>query len=82
MALYIVYRHGWDERNQPPEQGLPEKMAVLRLEAGSAEEASRKAAEQVRLGPKQYLTAELAGPVDALEGTLGMKPEALERAGE
>src|SRR5690242_13333881 len=37
MAEYIVYRHGWNDANQSPAQGLPLKMPVARVEAGSRE---------------------------------------------
>lgn len=79
MPYYIVYRHGWNDANQASAQGLPEKMAVLRVEADSPEEACRQAAAQVSVAPNQRLTAEPAAPVDAKEGTLGLKPEALAR---
>ncbi len=41
MKEYVVYRHGWNDINQNASHGLPEKMAVGRIEAESAEEACR-----------------------------------------
>jgi hypothetical protein len=67
MAEYIIYRHGWNEVNQNPHHGLPKKQPVLRVEADSPEEACRLARPQVLLLGDQYLTAELAEPVDAKE---------------
>src|SRR5262249_55465403 len=43
MRQYIVYRHGWNEANQRREDGAPEKMPVLRVDAGSPEDACRRA---------------------------------------
>jgi hypothetical protein len=31
----VIYRHGWSEANQKAEEGLPEKMPVLRVQARS-----------------------------------------------
>ena len=73
MPEYIVYRHGWNEANQNPHQGMPKKQAVLRLEAGSPEEACHLAKPQVSLLGDQYLTAELAADVDAKEAQLNVK---------
>jgi hypothetical protein len=74
MPTYVVYRHGLN----PATQGLPEKMPVARLEAGSPEEACRLAAKQVPVAPGQSLSAELAEVVDARENNLNLKAEALE----
>jgi hypothetical protein len=60
MREYIVYRHD-------PSEGTSEKRAILRVQADSAEEACRLAAQQVSLGPGQQLTAEPAAAVDAKE---------------
>jgi hypothetical protein len=49
MKDFIIYRHGWNETNQSPSQGLPEKMAVLRLEAETPEEACHLAQRRVAL---------------------------------
>jgi hypothetical protein len=70
MSEYVVYRHGWDEANQNREQGAPEKMAVARVPAGSAEEACRLAARQVEVRAGQHLSAEPADQVDAKEAAL------------
>jgi hypothetical protein len=67
MKEYVVYRHGWSEANQSPELGLPEKMAVARVQAASPEEACRLAAQQVTLADNQHLSAEPADLVDAKE---------------
>jgi hypothetical protein len=67
MTEYIIYRHGWNEVNQNPDHGLPEKQPVLRVEADTPEEACRLAWEQVLVLDNQYLTAEPAAPVDAKE---------------
>ena len=77
MKEYIVYRHGWDEVNQNPALGLPEKMAVYRVQADSPEEACRLAAQRVPLSAGQRLSAELAAPVDAKEHDLNRRVEAL-----
>jgi hypothetical protein len=79
--MYIVYRHGWNEANQSPERGLPEKMPVARLEADSPEDACRRAREQVTLQEGQSLSAEPADVVDAEVNNLDLKAEALEREG-
>ena len=79
MPEYVVYRHGWNEANQRPEFGLPEKMPVARVEAGSPEEACRLAAQRVTLQDNQRLSAEPAEQVDARENNLNLKAEALER---
>ena len=70
MREYVIYRHGWSETNQCRELGLPEKMAVARLEADSPEEACRLAAAQVSLAENQHLSAEPADLVDAKEHDL------------
>ncbi len=79
MREYVVYRHGWNEANQAPERGLPEKMPVARIQADSPEEACRLAARQVSLFPGQSLSAEPADVVDAQVNNLDLAPEALER---
>jgi hypothetical protein len=70
MREYVIYRHGWNEANQSPECGLPEKMAVARVQADSPEEACRLAAGQVTLAANQRLSAEPADLVDAKEHDL------------
>jgi hypothetical protein len=77
MTQYVVYRHGWSEANQPPEHGLPQKMAVARVEADSPEEACRVAARRVTLAADQHLSAEPAAAVDAKENNLNLRVEAL-----
>jgi hypothetical protein len=77
MKEYVVYRHGWNAVNQSPEAGLPEKMAVARLEADSPEEACRQAVARVTLLEHQYLSAEPADEVDAHENNLNLRAEAL-----
>jgi hypothetical protein len=72
MPWYVVYRHGWDEANQSPERGQPQKMAVTRVEADTPEEACRRAQPALTLAPGQYLSAELAQRVDAKESTLNL----------
>ncbi len=79
MQQYIVYRLGWDEANQKPQQGLPEKMPVMRVDAASAEEACRIAATQVSLGEGQRLTAEPAAAADDQEASRNLRVEALPR---
>lgn len=79
MRAYVVYRHGWNEENQDPARGLPEKMAVARIEADSPEEACRLATGQVRLLEGQHLSAEPADEVDAKLHNVSLKVEALER---
>jgi hypothetical protein len=82
MRQYVVYRHGWNEANQRREDGLPERMAVLRVEADSPEEACRLAARNVRVEPNQHLSAEPADVVDAHAGDIDRKVEAVEREAE
>jgi hypothetical protein len=77
MNEYVVYRHGWDEVNQNPAQGVPEKMPVLRVEAASADEACRLAAQRVPVAPSQHLSAEPAQEVDAKEHDISRRVEAL-----
>jgi hypothetical protein len=73
MQQYVVYRHGWNEVSQNPQNGLPEKMAVARIDADSPEEACRLAQPQVLLLEGQYLSAEVAEVVDAKEEILNRK---------
>ena len=77
MREYIVFRNGWDESNQSRSQGLPEKMAVLRVEADSAEEACRFAASHVSVTPRQHLSAEPADAADSEEMNRNLRAEAL-----
>jgi hypothetical protein len=77
MREYVVYRHGWNKANQDPNRGLPEKMPVLRVEAGSAEQACQIARKQVTLFEGQRLSAEPAAEIDAEVNNLGLKAEAL-----
>ncbi|HEY7154753.1 MAG TPA: hypothetical protein VH575_12395 [Gemmataceae bacterium] len=77
MKEYVVYRHGWHAENQSPDAGLPEKMAVARIEAANAEEACRCAALRVTLQENQHLSAEPADEVDAREHNLNLRAEAL-----
>jgi hypothetical protein len=77
MKEYVVYRHGWNAENQSRDAGLPEKMAVARVEANSPEQACRLAAPRVTLYGKQYLSAEPAAEVDARENNLNLRAEAL-----
>jgi hypothetical protein len=79
MPEYIVYRHGWNDANQSPQRGLPEKMPVVRLEADTPEEACRLAAPLVTVMPGQHLSADPAAEVDAEVNNMDLKPEALER---
>jgi len=74
MQEYIVYRVGWNDANQCREHGLPEKMAVARLEASRPGEACRQAREQVVVCANQHLTAEPAQEVDAREELLNQAP--------
>jgi len=76
MKEYVIYRHGWDA-NQDPARGLPEKMAVLRVSAATAEEACRLAAQRLTLSANQHLSAEPAAEVDAKEEDLNRRVEAL-----
>lgn len=77
MKAYVVYRHGWNSVNQSPDAGLPEKMAVARVEADSPEEACQLAVPRVTLLKPQYLSAEPADEVDAHENNLNLRAEAL-----
>ncbi len=77
MKEYVVYRHGWNVENQNPDAGLPEKMAVARIEAANPEDACRRAAPRVTLHENQYLSAEPADEVDAREHNLNLRAEAL-----
>ena len=70
MRKYVIYRHGWNEANQSRDLGLPEKMAVARIQAASPEEACQLAAGQVTLEGNQRLSAEPADLVDAREHDL------------
>ncbi len=72
MREFIVYRHGASEA-----PGAPEKMAVARVQAGSAEEACRLASLSVAVTASQHLTAEPAEEVDAREANLNRRAEAL-----
>ena len=76
---YIVYRLGWSDANQKPQQGLPEKMAVMRVEAANAEEACRLASTQVSISASQRLTAEPADSADTKEVNRNLRVEALPR---
>lgn len=78
MKEFVVYRHGWNEQNQDPARGLPERMPVARLQAESAEEACRQAAPGITLFPNQSLSAEPAAEVDARVQNLDLQVEALE----
>jgi len=77
MREYIVYRHGYDGANQTPDRGLPSKMPVLRVEAGSAEEACALAARQVPVSDGQRLSAEPAEVEDTREDNRNLRAEAL-----
>src|SRR5437764_4809998 len=77
VMQYIVYRLGWSDANQKPQQGLPQKMAVMRVDAGSAEEACRLAATQVSLTASQRLVAEPADAADDKEVNRNLRVEAL-----
>jgi hypothetical protein len=77
MQQYVVYRHGWNDANQSRAKGLPEKMPVARVDAGSPEEACRIAARSVTIEANQHLSAEPAAAVDAQENKLNLKGEAL-----
>ena len=78
MTEYVIYRHGYNDANQSPARGQPEKMAVLRLTAADPEEACRLAAQRVSLYPGQRLTAEPAAEVDAHEAELNRTARAHE----
>src|SRR5262245_32467015 len=73
MQQYVVYRHGWNEDNQSPGAGLPEKMPVARVQAHSAAEACRLAAARVTVLANQHLSAEPAAAVDVQETKLNLK---------
>jgi len=81
MREYVVYRHGWNETNQSPARGLPEKMPVARVSADSPEAACLQAKGEVTIFDGQYLSAEPADVVDAQVNNLDLKAEALEREG-
>jgi hypothetical protein len=76
---YIVYRLGWSGANQRPAQGLPERMAVMRVEAANAEEACRIAATEVSVSAGQRLVAEPADSADDKEANRNLRVEALPR---
>jgi hypothetical protein len=78
MKEYVVYRHGWNEDNQSPGAGLPEKMPVARIQANSAAEACRLAAARMTVHSNQHLSAEPAAAVDVQETRLNLKGVALE----
>jgi hypothetical protein len=82
MREYVVYRHGWNDDNQSPAQGLPEKMPVARVAAGSAEEACRLAAPRVTLHANQHLSAEPADEVDSRENNLNRTARSLSAPNE
>lgn len=73
MREYVVYRNGWNESNQNASHGLPEKMAVARIEAASPEEACRLVQRDTLLLGDQYLSAEPAAAADAKEELLNRK---------
>ncbi len=77
MAHYVVYRHGYNDANQSAALGLPEKMAVARLEAASPDEACQLARRTATVLANQHLTAEPAESVDAHEDNLNLRVEAL-----
>ena len=70
MSLYVVYRHGWNETNQRREDGVPEVMPVLRVNADTQEAACHLASRTVSIEPGQSLSAEPASLVDAHEADL------------
>ena len=78
MSQYVVYRHGWNELNQRREDGVPEVMPVLRVDADSPEAACSLARRTVPLEPNQSLSAKLASAVDEHEADLNRTA----RAGE
>jgi hypothetical protein len=77
MPEYVVYRHGWNDVNQSRNAGLPEKMPVARIQAGSPEEACRLATAEVSVQDNQRLSAEPAEKVDVGENKLNLKGAAL-----
>jgi hypothetical protein len=77
MRDYVIYRHGWNEANQKAEDGLPEKVPVLRVQARSPEDAVRRAMKQASVAAGQRLIAEPAAGVDAKANNLDLKAEAL-----
>lgn len=77
MPHYVIYRHGWNDANQSQANGMPEKMAVLRLDADSPEEACRRARSQVTLFGQQSLSAEPAALADDYENKLDQRVESL-----
>lgn len=50
MQWYVVYRHGRNPIAESAECGLPEKMAVARLRAESAQATCQQAAEVMLAG--------------------------------
>jgi hypothetical protein len=80
MANYVVYRRGWNDANQSRAKGMPEKMAVLRLDADSPEDACRQARSQITLFGDQTLSAEPAAHADAYENKLNQSVESLNAA--
>lgn len=78
MPEYVVYRI--DEPGAVGGAGRPvEKRCVARVVARDAEEACRRALDEVTLAEGQRLSAEPADAVDAHEHALDLKVEALER---
>jgi hypothetical protein len=73
----VVYRHDWNEIDQGPQHGLPEKRPVARVFADGPEAACQLAARQVTLLGGQTLSAEPADEVDAKVHDLSLEAEAL-----
>ncbi|WP_152053799.1 hypothetical protein [Tautonia marina] len=67
---YYIYRHGYNDENQPKREGVTYSMRVAELEADDAEEALELAHERVIVYPNQTLTAELADEVDRRGGEI------------
>jgi hypothetical protein len=82
MREYVVYRHGFNEKNQDPARGLPEKMPVARVRADTPEDACERAKCLVSLESGQSLSAEPAEVVDAEVNKLDLRIETLERLEE
>ncbi|WP_169977792.1 hypothetical protein [Tautonia rosea] len=65
---YYIYRHGYNDENQPEKQGIPYSMRVAEFDVDDAEEALELAHERVTIYPNQTLTAEPADEVDRRGG--------------
>jgi hypothetical protein len=76
MPEFVVYRHGWNKINQDPDKGLPEKMAVARIEAENADDACRLAKPQSGCPGAKSISHCRAGKYCRIEGRV-VEPQSL-----